>query len=367
MKTPTQTPFVAKPILLSTVSIGQEVLEEIAETWSSLCENIEHFETDVFMFSNNTPVPDRAGMLFWNTKENRYRMRHSWFETNITKRLNVPARNIVIWHFTPEQRKEWGLPETINGTYWLDNNDVLEAYICCDWAEMAKDDRATVDMLEILRLILHEAGHGLVHFSGRRDELLKKLGAPKDIGPVHYADYVLKDVTQVYHHISFEKWSMLNFIKNLLIYLIPLYQKAVEEKPTDWEQRREYVLDKWALAIQDFEGWFPPGPNYPTGSRSYRQNNPGNLRWSPFEDNNVDNFSVFETYHKGFNALKHQLKIALNNKSRVYHNEMTLTEFFEKYAPSSDNNYPEKYAAFVARQLGVASSTRLKNLITLVQ
>lgn len=122
-------------------------------------------------------------------------------------------------------------------------------------------------------------------------------------------------------------------------------------------------LDAWAEAIQWYEGWFTPSQMPPRGSRSYRQNNPGNLRYSPFEDDNVDNFSVFNDYATGLKALKFQLTIAGDGRSRVYRPDMTLIEFFSKYAPSSDNNYPVKYATAVAGRMGVSPETKISELI----
>jgi hypothetical protein len=172
---------------------------------------------------------------------------------------------------------------------------------------------------------------------------------------------------------------MLAFIYELAKQLLEL-AKTAPAKPVS-------RLNDWAKAIQSFEGWTEgttellatPQPIAATtrkgqkaviigngikigGSISWRQNNPGNLRWSPFEEGNITNFSVFSTYEKGFEALLHQLRIAATGGSKVYRPDMTLLRFFEIYAPSSDNNSPEKYAAFVAKQLGVTVTTPIKNL-----
>jgi len=230
MQIPTQQPFRAKAILLSTTKIPMEVYEELSREWDDATKNIPNLVTEPLFIGENVPVPDIAGMRYWDAEKNRAQMRHSWFEENITNKLNVKERNIVVWHITPEQRTAWGLPETLNGVYWKDNNDVLEAYICCAPNEVAKARYATRGLLEIIRLFLHEAGHGLTHFSGRRDELRASMGItnPKEL-PVHHADYVLKDVRQVYRHMDFTRWSLNRFLLSLLLYIIPL-MKQVSEK-----------------------------------------------------------------------------------------------------------------------------------------
>lgn len=99
------------------------------------------------------------------------------------------------------------------------------------------------------------------------------------------------------------------------------------------------------------------------GTKSWRHNNVGNLRWSPYQIGNIDNFSVFKTYEDGWKALLHQLTIAINGKSKVYNPEMTLADFFSVYAPSSDNNNPQSYAKAVAQRLKVAVGFQIKNFI----
>ena len=123
------------------------------------------------------------------------------------------------------------------------------------------------------------------------------------------------------------------------------------------------LLLKFCMAIQAHEGFFPPGSKYPTGTRSYRNNNPGNIKYGEFAkscgatDKDKDGFAKFESYLDGFNALKALIINAATGKSRIYRPTMTLPQFFAKYAPSSDNNDPDAYARAVARKLGVDYKT----------
>lgn len=348
-------------------------MHELADEWEQATDDVPFLDAHPVTISQNNELPDGPGLRYWKEAEDRYRMSHHWFNRKITKRVNAQfskPKNIVIYHFTPEERQIMGLPETINGTYWLDNNDILEAFICCEPDALAEDPRATTGIYELVRLFLHEAGHGLVHFSGRREEMMVQYEhLTTETSPIHFSDYAEKDVRLAYKRMNFQRWSLLAFLMAVLQVLIPIMaedKKKLEKPPVQAPppaiNRREKLLDRWAEAIKDFEGWFPPGDQYPKGSRSYRQNNPGNLRWSPFESDNIDNFSVFPTYEEGMKALKYQIELALDNRSKVYHNRMTLYDFFGTYAPSSDNNHPRHYAEYVARQLGVSPSTEIRDL-----
>ena len=139
-------------------------------------------------------------------------------------------------------------------------------------------------------------------------------------------------------------WQLLESIKQQLLSLL---EETKTMPPTKIEQ--------WAAAITKVEGYYP-------GSRAYRNNNPGNLRWSPFQAGTKGGFSYFLTYDKGWKALLHQLTIAANGKSKVYKPTDTLYVFFEKYAPSADKNNPKEYAETVAKQLAISPQTMIKDL-----
>jgi hypothetical protein len=130
----------------------------------------------------------------------------------------------------------------------------------------------------------------------------------------------------------------------------------------------ETGLTRWAEAIKLHEGWY-------VGSRSYRNNNPANFRLAPFikelgaigEDRQgvptgQNGYAIFPSYEKGFAALKEFLRTAQKNQLKAYReyaikmrradNMPQLRDFFEVYAPSSDNNAPLHYATVVAEHIG---------------
>lgn len=118
------------------------------------------------------------------------------------------------------------------------------------------------------------------------------------------------------------------------------------------------LLETFAAAIKTYEGWF-------AGSRSQRNHNPGNLKFanqSKAIGKDKDNFAIFTNDQDGQEALINQIQIAIDGRSKIYNPEMTITQFFEKYAPSADNNNPNKYAEFVANSIGKPSTFQIKNL-----
>lgn len=123
------------------------------------------------------------------------------------------------------------------------------------------------------------------------------------------------------------------------------------------------LLLKFCIAIQMQEGWSAPGTSHPTGTRSYRNNNPGNIKYGEFAKscgaNGQDDkgLAKFESYLDGFNALKALVISAATGKSSIYQPVMTLEQFFSEYAPSCDSHDPSTYARTVARKLGVDHKT----------
>lgn len=118
------------------------------------------------------------------------------------------------------------------------------------------------------------------------------------------------------------------------------------------------ALGDFCLAIRGYEGWNP-------GSRSFKNNNPGNCRYSTVGYTAVykpvlkdpQNFAVFKDYATGWLYLRNLVKERI-----AAHPEWSLKDFFAVYAPASDDNDPVAYAAAVAKQLGVDSDFLIKNI-----
>jgi len=116
----------------------------------------------------------------------------------------------------------------------------------------------------------------------------------------------------------------------------------------------EKIVEKIALAIKEFEGW-------KVGSRSYRNNNPGNLKSAGqigLVGIDETGHAIFDSLTSGWNALKNQIRIAIIGKSYVYTPSDSLYEFFSKYSEANS----AQYAQFVASKLGVVPETKLSEL-----
>ena len=129
-----------------------------------------------------------------------------------------------------------------------------------------------------------------------------------------------------------------------IVYESESYRKEKALKPK---------LDMMVSAISQMEGLHP-------SHRSQRNNNPGNLKFAdqPGAEEDKDGFAIFRTMNDGKNALAAQIRAAIDGKSDVYHPNMTLLEFFKKYAPSKDKNNPKAYAAFVAQKMATTSEDK---------
>ena len=96
------------------------------------------------------------------------------------------------------------------------------------------------------------------------------------------------------------------------------------------------------------------------GSASWRNNNPGNIIKSKFALNNgaigtTDRWAVFRDEETGLNAMK---KLLLSKN----YADLSIRGAINRWAPSSDNNNPEKYANFVAKTAGLSIDARIKDL-----
>lgn len=118
-------------------------------------------------------------------------------------------------------------------------------------------------------------------------------------------------------------------------------------------------LTKFCLAIQEHEGWYP-------GSHSYRNNNPGNIKYLGQPEatgKDKSGFAIFPTYDAGFNYLKRMVANAASGKSQQYSSMMSILLYFKKYAPSEDNNDPTAYAKAVAARCGLSINDPIKRLL----
>lgn len=159
-----------------------------------------------------------------------------------------------------------------------------------------------------------------------------------------------------------EQVSSLKLILQQLIdalkQLLSLTQKAplpIPEPVKDDVKRPD--ISTFALAIQAFEGWFPPSPQNPTGSVSYRNNNPGNIKGKDGK------FLKFKSYTAGLDYLRDYIRRVGKGEHKAYPKNCDIRGFFKVYAPPIDGNEPNTYAAFVAIRCKVSPEFLIQDLV----
>lgn len=147
-----------------------------------------------------------------------------------------------------------------------------------------------------------------------------------------------------------ETLSRLAILQLKAIELLKQWRDALKAKAV-----RKPRITEWAEAIKEFEGYYE-------GSVSFRNNNPGNLKFAYQKGaigKDEQGHAIFKTYEDGWNALIRQLTLAATGMSAAYKATMTLREFFAKYAEANQ----EQYAQFIAEKLGVPTDTKIKTLL----
>lgn len=122
-----------------------------------------------------------------------------------------------------------------------------------------------------------------------------------------------------------------------------------QEPPAAPQTPSKATLENLCLAIRDFEGQ--------PGDRNYKNNNPGNCRFSPvgylpmYEPvkKDKDGFAIFRDYATGWLYLRNMIKLKIHNNPA-----QTILQFMSDYAPPSENP-TTNYAHFIGLRLGVDS------------
>ena len=98
------------------------------------------------------------------------------------------------------------------------------------------------------------------------------------------------------------------------------------------------VVTILALAIKRVEGYYP-------ASRSWRDNNPGNLEETGTAGKDGV-YAKFATYEDGWERLLMDVRMKMHE-----HPDKSLFQVMEIYAPAADHNDPKSYASFIAHTL----------------
>jgi len=137
--------------------------------------------------------------------------------------------------------------------------------------------------------------------------------------------------------------TILGLLQQIFLLISDLFRELPKKIP----------IEKLAHAIKKFEGWYP-------GSRSFRNNNPGNLRSSKFQAGSADGFAFFNSHAIGWSALIWDLRQKCLGKTRTNLGpESTLHDLIFTWSETDQKVYLD----FVCQQLGVAGDFQLKNFL----
>lgn len=135
----------------------------------------------------------------------------------------------------------------------------------------------------------------------------------------------------------------------------PIGYEILEFDPTieHFRDPKEYnrtVLETFCEGIAIFEG-FTSGKS----RIAVKNNNPGNLRYSPFMQRQEGGFAYFSDLDKGWAALKYDVALKARGNSKWLKKNGTILDFCKVYAPESDGNNPAAYAQFLVNHVGLNS------------
>lgn len=135
---------------------------------------------------------------------------------------------------------------------------------------------------------------------------------------------------------------------------------------TDWGAEKIFDLiyhDKKTIDVSSPAAKAGQAAAPGTGPRSVRNNNPGNLRYSPnlvkpgyvlekAVGADSGGFAIFATPQDGLEAMEKQVRLDTQTRG------MTLSQFVNKYAPPNEND-TNKYTKFVSDRTGLMANDRI--------
>lgn len=115
--------------------------------------------------------------------------------------------------------------------------------------------------------------------------------------------------------------------------------------------------------MAEFEGWHAGGINGGQGgdqSVSYRNHNPGNLRFSIFQLGTRDGFAYFYNDDTGMFAMRYDLMMKCKGKTVTgLTGDSTLKDLIKVYS-ASDGVALTNYVNFVVGKIGYSADVKLK-------
>lgn len=124
-------------------------------------------------------------------------------------------------------------------------------------------------------------------------------------------------------------------------------------------------LERLTLAMAEHEGWDPNAENRgQRGSVAFRNNNPGNLRSSPFQIGTRDGFALFNTEADGWAAFRWDIRQKAKGQTITGLNgRSTLRDLIHTWAPTEDGNDPDCYLQSVLHMTGFTAEMTLAEFL----
>lgn len=275
-----------------------------------------------------------------------------WYDQNVTSL--AAGYDIVLFTLS---LKQWRTPDNARG--WRTDRDqkVVELQVGADENESLYQDQKLIwNWFE--HYGEHEIMHALYMISGQEDK-------------THYYDYeigklqaALDDIQLPVPHAVDQQTLTISLLERV----VELYKQL---RAMGLPESQMTLLDRFCAAIKTREGYFAPGENsrYPTGTISWKNKNPGNLRYNPKAPLRLaiggdrTGYAIFKTYEDGWTTLRRMVSNAASGLSKVYHPDMTILQFFQVYAPGTDNNDPQSYAEEVAFKIAKDTSFKISGLL----
>ena len=344
--------------------------------WTSLPDKVsalqKMFEPEV-LFSITTKETDFSIVPFVDYAGQK-RIDDDWYQKNITP---LAIGYDVVAFIVPAN--QW----LANNNFWgfkTFDKPIGQIEIGCDENQIFQFP-GELQQNAFVYFLAHELRHYLMQFTYKKD--YDPVAYPEDNYYVHFLDRIYKSQVpeQFLKELDFVEpktadktygWllAIINFLKsftNLAPEEEVLIRKVAEQyNPTPAVPKVSRLRDL-AAAIQSFEGWYK-------GSVSYKNNNPGNLKWagqSKAIGKDNQGHARFATYKDGWDALIYQLKIIANGTSNAFTNrarsdfgikncgDLNIFQFCSIFAEANT----AQYATHIATKLGISQSTQLKTLL----
>lgn len=274
------------------------------------------------------------------------------------REFNKDDYSVVFYVYAPAEQGSKGIFTSYN---WFDVNGAIASCIPLTESDAKRNDQW------LWRMFWHEFVHTLYgqliqkykiniidiqdssYHNLRKTIKDKYQREPTEDEYTNLSDTIYKTFLKPY----FDKIFSDNTIKKLMLEVIRLQNIVVRLLK---QKLGKSVVDRLAERIAKFEGF------YHFGTLAYRNNNPGNLIWSPFMKDTRDGFAYFESIEEGWKALRYQLQLIFDGQSAYYQPSMNIQEFVDTWASTSPKVERENYAQYIASEFEVGVNTKLNEL-----